>query len=221
MEDKSTNIKERVLQIAEIKGVAKETFFKGIGMTYGNFKGKSKETPLNSNAIEVISSMYPDIDLEWLLTGKGNMLKTDSTTMSPASLGEGIPLIPVEAFAGAAANDGYAIDLDTIEDRYNIPLFHNKGVDFLMYVRGNSMQPHYNNGDVIACRFVQELIFVQWNSVYVIDTKSQGAMVKRLLPAEDPDHIICRSENPDYIDFKIPLSEINNIALVIGSVRLE
>lgn len=221
MEDKSTNIKERVLQIAEFKRVTKEKFFKQIGMTYGNFKGKSKETPLNSNAIADISSIHSDISLEWLLTGKGDMLKKTGETAYPAPAGEGIPLIPVEAFAGVASNNGYAIDFDTIEERYNVPLFDNKGVDFMIHVRGASMYPKYSNGDIIACKFVRELIFIQWNKVYVIDTKSQGAMIKRLLPSQDPDNIICRSDNKDYLDFEIPKSEINNIALVIGCIRLE
>lgn len=75
MVNKFSNIKERVLQIAENKGIAKEKFFQNIGMTYGNFKGRSKGTPLNSNAIADISSIYPDVDLQWLITGKGKMLK--------------------------------------------------------------------------------------------------------------------------------------------------
>ena len=38
--DKSSKIKERILQIADFKGIAKEKFFESISMTYGNFKGK-------------------------------------------------------------------------------------------------------------------------------------------------------------------------------------
>ncbi|MFD2942219.1 hypothetical protein [Flavobacterium notoginsengisoli] len=76
MVDKSSKIKERILQIAEFKGIGKEKFFEIIGMTYGNFKGKSKLTPINSNAIEDLITNYPEIDLIWLLTGKGEMLKT-------------------------------------------------------------------------------------------------------------------------------------------------
>ena len=53
--DKSSKIKERILQIADFKGIAKEKFFESISMTYGNFKGKSKLTPINSNAIADIN----------------------------------------------------------------------------------------------------------------------------------------------------------------------
>jgi regulator of replication initiation timing len=47
-------------------------------MIYGNFTGKAKETPLNSNAIGNILLEIPDVNLEWLITGQGSMLKTDT-----------------------------------------------------------------------------------------------------------------------------------------------
>ncbi len=68
-------IKERVLQIAEYKGFSKEKFFKKIGMTYGNFKGSAKKTPLNSDAVAKILTNFPEINPLWLLTGEGEMLK--------------------------------------------------------------------------------------------------------------------------------------------------
>ncbi|SFB81164.1 hypothetical protein SAMN05421780_101584 [Flexibacter flexilis DSM 6793] len=83
MENKFTNIKERVLLIAENKGVSKEIFFANIGMTYGSFKGEAKKTPLNSDAIANILTIYSDISATWLLTGKGSML-IDADSASPA-----------------------------------------------------------------------------------------------------------------------------------------
>ena len=70
MENKLTNIKERILEIIKIKGFGREEFFKKIGMTYGNFKGKAKKTPINSDAIVNILSIIPDLDLYWLITGE-------------------------------------------------------------------------------------------------------------------------------------------------------
>lgn len=76
MNKKLTTIKERVLQIAEIKGISKKSFIESIGMTYGNFNGKNRDTPLNSTAILNILTQMPDINAEWLITGQGEMLKT-------------------------------------------------------------------------------------------------------------------------------------------------
>ena len=70
-------IKKRIIQILEFKGIAKENFYKKIGMTSASFRGKASETPINSIAIENILSEVPDINPEWLLTGRGEMLKTN------------------------------------------------------------------------------------------------------------------------------------------------
>jgi hypothetical protein len=81
MENKFTNIKGRVVRIAEKQDVSKEDFFKSIGMTSANFRGKAKETPLNSNAIVNIITKYPDTDLYWLLRGSSKNEKTDGNTL--------------------------------------------------------------------------------------------------------------------------------------------
>lgn len=69
-------IKERVMQILEYKGIAKENFFTQIGMTSANFRGNARFTPLNSNAIANIFAIIPDLNLVWLITGQGSMLKS-------------------------------------------------------------------------------------------------------------------------------------------------
>ena len=68
-------IKDRVIHLLEYKGIPKEEFYKKIGMTSASFRGAARQTPLNSNAIENILSELPDVSSEWLLMGKGSMLK--------------------------------------------------------------------------------------------------------------------------------------------------
>lgn len=77
MDKKISYIKERILQISDYKGISKEKFIENFGMTYGNFKGKQKLTSLNSDFLDKILSEIPEINAEWLLTGKGSMLKSE------------------------------------------------------------------------------------------------------------------------------------------------
>ena len=81
MDNKFSTTKERILQLLEYKGVVKDKFFNKIGMTYGSFKGDAKKTPINSAAIENIFAEFPDVSLEWLLTGNGEMIKTTNQTI--------------------------------------------------------------------------------------------------------------------------------------------
>ena len=82
MENKITNIKQRVLQIIDCYKISKEKFFNSIDMTSANFRGNAKNSLLNSNAIENIITIYPDINPTWLLTGKGEMLDSQPVTKS-------------------------------------------------------------------------------------------------------------------------------------------
>lgn len=75
-------IKERVLQLVEYKGFSKEGFFAKIGMSSANFRGDARKTPLNSSAIENILAEIPEINLEWLITGQGEMLRSTSQELS-------------------------------------------------------------------------------------------------------------------------------------------
>lgn len=70
-------IKDRVIQVLEYKKIAKESFYVKIGMTSASFRGKAKNTPLNSSAIENILTEIPDLNANWLLTGHGEMLSEE------------------------------------------------------------------------------------------------------------------------------------------------
>jgi hypothetical protein bfra3_13720 len=73
-----SEIKRRIIEFIEKEGIAKESFYKKIGMTSASFRGTAKNTPLNSDAVENILSELPQINIHWLLTGEGPML-TENT----------------------------------------------------------------------------------------------------------------------------------------------
>lgn len=168
--------------------------------------------------LDLITTKCSDIDANWLLTGKGEMLKSST---EPQTEPKGTPLIPLEAFAGKGFELREGINFDTIEERYNVPLFKGLQVDFMIPVKGSSMYPKYASGDVVACRMVKDLLFIQWNKVYVIDSESQGTLLKRLKKSDNEDFVTCKSDNKDYEEFDIPKGDIRNVALVVGVIRLE
>jgi len=71
-------IKERILQYAEYKGVGAVKFIEDLGMTYGSFKGKQKLSSVKSDFLDSLLSKFPEINIEWLLSGKGEMEKNIS-----------------------------------------------------------------------------------------------------------------------------------------------
>lgn len=180
----------------------------------------SKWKARNTFDIEILYAKCTEINPEWLLTGQGPMLKEHNNlpiAVKTYNPDEGIPLIPTEAMGGVASGEVSVLELDC--ERYVIPMF--KGADFLIPVKGSSMIPKYNSGDIVACKKVpMQDIFFQWNKVYVLDT-NQGAIIKRVAKSEEKDCIKIVSENPNYEPFDLHLSQIYSIAIVIGVVRQE
>lgn len=130
---------------------------------------------------------------------------------------EGIPLIPIDAMAGGLS-DNSQIVMEYECEHYVIPMF--KGAEFLIPVKGDSMQPKYYSGDIVACKRLPLDTFFQWNRTYVIDSE-QGVLIKRVRKGEDNHHITMVSENPEYEPFQLEKSQIYSLALVIGVVRAE
>lgn len=140
--------------------------------------------------------------------------KTDDNL--PQLNNESIPLIPIEAMAGFGTGEAQVMLYDC--ERFVIPSF--KGAEFLIAVKGSSMYPKYSSGDIVACKKLPLDTFFQWNKVYVLDTE-QGALIKRIEPGIDDEHLLIVSENPKYKPFELHKSKINSVALVIGVLRLE
>lgn len=129
----------------------------------------------------------------------------------------GIPLIPASAMAGAFTSDVSIMEYEC--EHYIIPDF--KGADFLIRVKGDSMQPTYYSGDLVACQKIpMNDVFFQWNKTYVLDT-NQGPIIKRVLPGKDDNHICIVSDNEKYPPFELEKSYLHAIALVRGIIRLE
>ena len=211
-----------MLYLAE-KGVTSYEFYKASGVTRGILQ---QNNGISEDNIARFLAYAPDVNIEWLITGKGDMLRNKEVVTQrkaePAlpvleNSHEGIPLIPLSAMAGAFTGETSVMEYEC--ERYVIPAF--KGADFLIPVKGDSMQPTYYPGDLVACqRIPLNDLFFQWNKTYVLDTK-QGSLIKRVRRGSDDDHVLIVSDNAEYEPFELEKSQFYGVALVRGLVRLE
>lgn len=170
--------------------------------------------------IQKILSTFVDINPDWLIHGNGSVFRKNTTKelTLPLNSTKQIPLVRIEAFGGIG-NHEFAIEQKDIQALYVVPDFTN--IDFMIRVKGSSMYPKYNSGDVVACRVLKEKSFIQWNKVHVVATKEQGILIKRIKKATNDTSIIAVSDNKDYDPFEIPWSQVDGIAIVVGVIRLE
>jgi len=219
-----TDIRSRLVQFIDNLGISIRAFEERCSLKRGNISNIAPGGAIGSDKLAKIFDAFPQLNTHWLITGKGNMLVEpvnqnndrdviDATYSNKDSIG--IPLIPVEAMAGFFTDE--VTDYDPNCEHLVIP-----GVkaDFVVPVCGDSMEPKFFSGDLVACQMVSlSDIFFQWGKVYVIDTV-QGVLIKKIKRGNNPNHVILISENPEYEPVEIPCSAILHISLVKALVRL-
>ena len=215
------SVKERLISFLKHKKLSQGKFEKMLGTSNGYVT--NIRSSIQPDKLERIASEFPELNISWLMIGEelgGPMLKEKKKEKpeAPAREEHSLPLIPFEAVAGPG--DPVYED-ERIEDYYTVSEF--KDSDFLIRVKGDSMTPRYTGGDLLACKkiHITEVYFFQWNRCYVLLTRSQGAMVKRIQPSEKEGWIKCVSDNTKYAPFDVPMEDIVSVALVNGSISLE
>ncbi len=84
--DKISPIKERILQFIENQKITKADFCAKTGISYANLKGRSLFSEIGGDKIAEILSIYPEISSDWLVLGRGKMLKTDTSPSEPKQM---------------------------------------------------------------------------------------------------------------------------------------
>jgi repressor LexA len=224
-------IKKRIIQLLEYKGIAKEEFYKKIGVTSANFRGKASETPINSKTIENILSEISDLNLTWLLTGTGTMLKSDSNLLGDLtsnSSREEKKLIPLYDGIVTAGMQETAI----LDPTYQPVEMIDAGDWFrdataAMRVHGDSMYPEYKSGSIAALREVKNKRLVVYGQDYLIET-SEYRVIKRLQKSELPQNWLACSVNEEKYEssgrlihepFDVHIDDVTRLYQVLGNVK--
>ncbi|WP_332457483.1 LexA family transcriptional regulator [Petrimonas sp.] len=221
------NVIDRVKKLMEEYSINENDFSKKIGIkqrTVNYYLNKERKPSLDF--ITNIYNSYPDVNADWLISGRGEMLKQ--------------PEKEVKQIYSPKVKDKFQIDpvpLYDIDAAANLKtLFENKKqniigmvwvpnmpvVDGAMFVRGDSMYPILKAGDIIVYKEVSEFQYVIYGEMYVVSWKWDGdefVNVKYISRSEKEDHIKLISYNTYHEPMDIPVSLIQAMALVKISIR--
>lgn len=117
-------------------------------------------------------------------------------------------------------NNKHLIESANIKEHVTIPGFTDK-VDFAISITGNGMQPKYSNGDMLLCKKKTGSSVIQWGKTYVIYTKDQELLVRKLMPGSREGYINLATYKEDMPPFEILKDEIVDYYIVIASVKIE
>lgn len=75
-----SGVKERLIQFIEYKGISKYSFEKQCGLSKRYVS--NMRSSLQPDKLESISIVFPELNFDWLLLGRGDMLLKNSTDSS-------------------------------------------------------------------------------------------------------------------------------------------
>lgn len=173
------------------------------GMTSG-------KKPISESFANKVCEIF-DVNLDWMRTGDGEMLKDIGNGNALMHTLSGVPLLPISA-QGGTLNDFVMSVKDGDCERIISPI---KGIDFVMPIAGDSMAPEYPSGSYVHVKKINEHSFIEWGKVYVLDT-CNGIVIKEIHEGNE-GCVKCVSINPDpkYSPFNICFEDIYGMYKVI------
>ncbi|MFR0794308.1 MAG: helix-turn-helix transcriptional regulator [Parabacteroides merdae] len=219
---------QRIQQYIENKGISKYRFYQQSGLSNGALdKGEN----IGSDKCEKILYAFPDLNSDWLLTGRGSMLKNNGLELidnkediEKNELPEvnyeykGAPYYNVDFIGGF---DLVLNDQTNNPDYYiNFPPYNKEGVVWCN-ITGHSMEPELNNGDFIALKEMTDPIeYLPYGEIYGIITDNYRT-VKRIRMSERKGFVrlIPTNKSPEYGEQEIPINMIRKVFAVLGSMH--
>lgn len=203
-------MKERLIEFLAYLGIGQTKFEEKVGLSRG-FVNTLKNNP-TVKTLDKIAAAYPELNMNWLRIGEGNMLNDDTNATESENIATWVSLLPVSA-QGGSLNDFVVSVKDTDCEKVVSPV---RGADLAMPVSGDSMSPEYPNGSRIFIKKINEKAFIEWGKVYVLDT-CNGAVIKILAPSDKDGYIRCVSINPDpiFAPFEVSMKDIYGVYKVL------
>lgn len=211
----------------DYKGISIFQFEKKIGVRSTIDKAVKTSSNLRGDILAKILMEFPDVNPDWLLTGKGGMLKSDASTDSNKSNDVLIPLYDGVVTASMIENDmrpqTQAVEYVNAGDWF-------RDATAAMRVHGDSMYPEYQSGGIVALKEVFNKRLIIYGQDYLIET-SEYRVIKRLQKSNEKNSWLACSINQEIWEsgelqgrlihepFDINLDDVIRVYQVVGSVR--
>ena len=205
-----------------MEGITIGALEKTIGASKGVLsRAFQKGTDIQAKWLEKIVENYPQYSLDWLVSGRGDILIPNHTfplrSDRQVDLQE-VPLYDFDASAGLVAifNSHHVEATDYLRIP-NLP-----PVVGAIYVRGESMAPLLKRGDIVMYKKKELSIdSILWGEIYLLSFVSDGdtyTAVKYIRKSDRPDCVCLASFNSSFASMDIPMSSITALALVKASL---
>lgn len=181
--------------------------------------GKTKR--ISSSMANRILSVFSEFNLNWLLTGEGEMLKGSSNKIENIEHSDsGVPYYENIDVAGSIV--GMYNDYEKFPPTFFINYPHFNDCTAYLPVVGDSMYPKFASGEIIAVKRIFNLDMIQWGEPYMIvgnGNTDNLRTIKLVFPHEEAEKLVLRASNPNFKgDTPIDKSDILEMYIVKGKI---
>lgn len=186
-----------------------------LGINVQNVYNWYKRNQYNSN---LLIEKCPEINPEFIISGKGEVEKTKSKRTEDLPMIEGIPYYDINVTA--SITESFCDIPEMPSYKINIPYLNDCTAAFPVF--GESMIPTYNPGDTVVVKEVKNKDAMLWGETYLIITDANCdnlRTIKRVYISEDRENFILRANNPDYAgDTIVPCKNVLKLFIVKGKI---
>ncbi|SHF45446.1 S24 family peptidase [Dysgonomonas macrotermitis] len=213
--------KNRIIQFINYKNISKTIFLATTNIKRGFLDKDKLDASVSDQLLAKIIATYPELSLEWLITGKGNMInKQKSSSHSENSEADKpIPLYTLDKIS-KAKHPG----IGPWRSNETVSIPHMPPCDAALYVQADTMYPILKTGDIVLYKRITNLDSLYWGEMYVMDLErpedENYLTLKYIFKSElGDDYISLHSYNPIYPPLDVLKSRINRIGIVKACIR--
>lgn len=178
---------------------------------------KAGKCGISKDLAAKIQEKYFNINISWLLTGEGEMLKnTEAPALNINYEHKGVPYYNIDFIGGfdIVLND------QTINPDFYIDFPSYNNADAWANITGHSMEPLIGHGDIIAIKKMNDWqSYILYGEVYGIITDEYRTVKKVRSSKKGDDYLRLVPLNSEYDEQDIPKSIIRNVFKVVGCVK--
>lgn len=235
-------VRDRLKEFIAYCGISVRQFQIAAGLS-NSFVASIDQSIAPKSQVKIISA-FPDLNMGWLLTGEGTMLKgqqpqqynspnavigNNDVVQSHNTYGSKIPNVITEKKTAPLVPISLAkrenVDLYKVMREPNLQAEHITRVnsfaelDFYYSVCDDSMRPDFKCGDILALRAIDEGSYIINGNIYVLDTISYGLILRVIKQRGDVYECSTLQNTDRYEAFNVPITDVFRVYNIKGLLR--
>lgn len=194
----------RIMEMIDYYGLNKNSFSVKVGLQSNAYIVRivnNRDAGMSLPLIQKILMTFPEINPEWFILGKGEMLKENTYPSTKVHY--------IKYFKEIGSKPSDLLKIVGFDD-----------CDVAFDIVGSGMSPKYRHGDIVICKTLKPDDKIPFGEAFFI-VSGGSPLIRYIKSKMDDTSFKLGAEDTRYEDSSIPLAEIQSLYLIKGLIRKE